>query len=99
MPEPKNPMQPLYLDKHATIRFKANKIVDDLLNFASIYGLDLNRIAGMDYTQDDREQFHQLIGYSVSGFGELPGMSSESVAEADALAVRLLKSLGDKPDA
>ncbi len=32
---------------------------------------DLNRLACMDFSDDDRQQFAQLIGYSLSGYGDL----------------------------
>jgi len=31
-----------------------------------------------DFSQEDREQFAQLIGYSLSGFGELSYVSDET---------------------
>jgi hypothetical protein len=66
--KPKNPLQPLVRDENGTVRFKANKIVRMLLDTGS---LDLNDLAHMDFNVDDREQFAQLIGYSLSGFAEL----------------------------
>lgn len=68
MSEPEHPIQPLVKDVHGTVRFKANAIVCHLLNAGSV---DMNRIACMEFSQNDREQFAQLIGYSLSGFGEL----------------------------
>lgn len=32
---------------------------------------ELNTIAAMNFGREDREQFAQLIGYSVDGFGDL----------------------------
>lgn len=32
----------------------------------------MNLLAAMEFTDEDRQQFAQLIGYSVSGYGELP---------------------------
>lgn len=68
MCEPEHPIQPLVKDVHGTVRFKANAIVRHLLDAGSI---DLNRIACMEFSQNDREQFAQLIGYSLGGFSEL----------------------------
>lgn len=67
MSEIKNPMQPL-VEADGVIRFKANAIVRHLLDNG---GIDLNQLARMEFSQDDRVQFAQLIGYSLSGFGEL----------------------------
>lgn len=79
----KNPMQPLISDEAGVVRFKKNKIVSDLLDFASKHGMDLNTI-GMNrsYSNDDHEQLAQLIGYSVSGFGDLSYVSDETFDKA-----------------
>lgn len=65
----KNPIQPLAPDEHGTVRFKANAIVQHLLD--SHPTCDMNVLARMDFTADDRQQFAQLIGYSLSGYSEL----------------------------
>lgn len=75
-----HPMQPVYIDEDGIARFKQNKIVRWLLDAGPF---DLNMIAVTPFEQEDREQFAQLIGYSVSGFGELPYVSSDVYAEAD----------------
>lgn len=68
----KNPIQPLALDKHGTLRFKPNKIVEHLLELTRSNGLcDMNTIATLGFSKDDRQQFAQLIGYSLGGYGEL----------------------------
>ena len=67
----KHPMQPLAKDEHGTLRFQQNKIVRDLLEFATSRGFGLNEIAEREYSDEDRQQFAQLIGYSLSGYGEL----------------------------
>ena len=71
----KNPIQPLEKDSHGVLRFKENKIVRYLLDNG---GITLNDLATMDFSQDDSEQFAQLIGYSLSGFGELSYVSDET---------------------
>lgn len=60
----KHPIQPLVTDEHGTVRFKANAIVRDLLDYSSRGGFGLNEIAVRAYNREDREQFAQLIGYS-----------------------------------
>jgi hypothetical protein len=62
------------------LRFKANAIVRHLLDNG---GIDLNAIAMLSFSQEDREQFAQLIGYSLSGFGELSYVSDETYNAAD----------------
>ncbi len=83
----KHPMQPLVRDEHGKVRFKANAIVRALLE-AGREGrkLDLNDIACMDFTQDDRVQFAQLIGYSLSGFHELSDVPDAAALAASAKA-------------
>lgn len=63
-----HPIQPLYLDENGTIRFKHNRIVSFLLDAGPF---DMNQLALMEFSREDREQFAQLIGYSLGGFGEL----------------------------
>ena len=74
-------MQPI-VNMEGVLRFKDNKLVRYLLDRG---GVDLNHLAKISYlfTQDDWEQFYQLIGYSVSGYGDLSNVSPESVAQAD----------------
>ena len=74
-----HPIQPLYKDAQGVVRFKANHIVCHLLDFG---GIDMNKLALMDFPREDREQFAQLIGYSHTGFGELPYTSDEIYAAA-----------------
>ena len=65
----KNPIQPLSSDKGGTLRFKSNAIVQHLLDTHP--NCNLANLACMEFTNDDRQQFAQLIGYSLSGYGEL----------------------------
>lgn len=102
----KNPIQPLVTTDAGIVRFKANHIVRDLLDFASAKGFDLNEIAKREYSRDDRQQFAQLIGYSLSGYGELrsyvdddafaaaEAMHYGEVDERDARIATLERSLG-----
>lgn len=69
-----HPIQPLQLDERGTLRFKRNAIVRHLLDHG---GIDLNAIACMDFSREDREQFAQLIGYSHDGAGTLSYFSDE----------------------
>ena len=88
-----HPMQPVEIDKKGVMRFKKNAIVEFLLEHGPF---DMNDLACMNFSDDDRVQFAQLIGYSVSGFAnlsyaqrscpivyedELPPMSDEDYSE------------------
>lgn len=83
IPVMKRPIQPLYLDKDGRPRFLSNKIVEHLLGLCQEHGLcDMNKLAMIDFSQDDREQFAQLIGYSLDGFGELSYVGDETYSAA-----------------
>ena len=84
------PLQPIYLDSQGIARFRENSIVRFILDNGTN---DMNRLARLDFTDEDREQFAQLIGYSVSGFGDLSYVSPETVAAADAIVEQLLNGL------
>lgn len=76
-PQPtKHPIQPTELIDNI-LRFKENKIVRYLLDNG---GISMNDLARLPFDQDDRQQFAQLIGYSVCGYSDLP-YSYESVAD------------------
>ena len=86
------PMQPLVWDKEV-IRFRENRIVRRLLDEG---GINLNDIAlWEDVSREERAQFAQLIGYSVSGFGDLEYASDEFLDEAD----RQAEAMGQFRDA
>jgi hypothetical protein len=48
--------------------------------------LDLGKLMTLDFPQEDREQFAQLMGYALTGYHELSYVSDESAAQANALA-------------
>jgi len=64
----KHPMQKIVFDDRGVARFQTNKIIEYILDNG---GIDLNQIARLDFDREDRAQFAQLIGYSVSGYGDL----------------------------
>jgi len=66
--ESKHPIQPLAYDEKGVLRFKANAIVQYLLDNG---GIDLNKIACLPFSKEDSQQFAQLIGYSLSGYSTL----------------------------
>lgn len=86
-----HPIQPLAKDIHGVLRFQKNQIVSDIMDCASSHGLDLNAIARRDYSNKDRQQLAQLIGYSLSGYAEL-----RSYVDDAAYAAAVAKSKGSK---
>lgn len=78
-----NPIQPLTKDDEGVLRFKKNKIVEYLLDHG---GISLNDLAFMDFDKDDRQQFAQLIGYSLSGYGELSYVDDDAYDVAQIMA-------------
>lgn len=86
----KRPMQRVGIDEHGTARFEKNTIVERLLDEGPF---DLNKIACWpNISKADREQFAQLIGYSVGGFSELPYVRDKTYARAEK---RARKALGE----
>lgn len=74
------------VDGAPRVCFKRNAIVDFLHEHG---GYDMNALARMDFTDEDRAQFAQLIGYSVSGWGELSYVPLKVARIADEIADRL----------
>jgi len=72
------PIQPI-----KEYRFEENKIVTYLLDNGPF---DMNDIASLDFSNEDREQFAQLIGYSLGGFSELGYVSDETYETACKIA-------------
>lgn len=76
MTERFQPMQPIETDSNGTKRFRENKIVQYILDNG---GIDLNQLARVEFPREDRDQFTQLIGYSVSA----APLSSDLINAAD----------------
>ena len=87
----KHPMQPV-VDVKGTHRFKENAIVNHLLEFASKHGHGLNELACLEFSEDDRMQLAQLIGYSIEGYGTLSYVSDKSYDKAAKASDKLLKA-------
>ena len=82
-----HPMQAIVRDDKGTIRFHRNALVCYLLD-AGPY--DMNHLACLPgVSRQDYEQFAQLIGYSVSGFGDLSYASNTVVHKADQIAAKM----------
>jgi hypothetical protein len=82
VPELKHPIQPLSKDEYGTIRFKENKMITYLLNNGRH---DMNSLGMGSFSNEDQQQFAQLIGYSLSGYGELSYVSDDSYDTATTL--------------
>ena len=78
-----HPIQPVVLDGKVK-RFQRNAIVQFLLDQPG--GVDMNTLACMDFSKEDRQQFAQLIGYSLSGYGELQYVDEYAYATADSMS-------------
>lgn len=74
-----HPIQPIEADEDGTLRFKRNAIVRYLLDEGPF---NLTDLAQKHFTQDDQEQFAQLIGYSLPGFGTLDYVRDETYEAA-----------------
>jgi hypothetical protein len=98
----KQPRQPIGWDDHGVIRFKRNEICDFLIRDMRP-GYDMNAIAMKvhrgEFSKEDFVQFCQLIGYSVSGFGDLSLVPPEEVDACDALAHELVEAKKEPSDA
>lgn len=99
MREPKHPMQPIVW-VNDVVRFKANNIIRHIIDHGSISLKDIAMLAGdpeNGFTQEDQEQLAQLIGYSVSGFGDLSYASEMAVEEADRIAAGMAAARNHAP--
>ena len=81
----KHPMQRVVLDKNGVPRFQCNS--EYLLEHSGIE----NRIAMMNFKDEDRMQLAQLVGYSVSGYGSLDYVTMRSRNAADKRALKAME--------
>lgn len=99
--ECKTPNQPIVFAEDGCIRFMQNKIIDRLLDIATELGYSLNEISrdqqNGEYRIEDYKQLIQLIGYSVSGYGDLNEVSHEEACKFDEIAQKLANHHG-KPE-
>lgn len=84
----RHPVQPLLIARHGTVHFKENAIIRYLLDAGPF---DLNHLACIPFSIEDRVQFAQLIGYSLAGFGELSYVSDADYERAAAQTPREVK--------
>lgn len=74
----RHPVQPL-VRVEGIVRFKENAIVRYLLDAGPF---NMNTLAIAPFSGEDREQLAQLIGYSISGFGDLSYVTDETYLRA-----------------
>lgn len=91
MSKPAHPMQPIWMTPEGVARFVHNDAVKLLLAHSQRHGFGLNELMLHDISPEDRMQLAQLLGYSVSGFGDLSYADPDVVAEADAKVRELLR--------
>jgi hypothetical protein len=97
----RHPMQPIVVDDRGRAWFKANRIVRWMLDEATAgRTFDLNVIARestrQGFTAEDHMQLAQLIGYSISGFGELSYVDDATYdrASEEVERVKAINSIG-----
>lgn len=79
MTAPAHPIQPLVRDDLGDLRFKGNAIVQFLFEQGPF---NMGDLIEMEFSQEDREQFAQLLGYSHRFTSELSYMRDEVLAAA-----------------
>lgn len=81
-------MQPLVFDAHKVVRFKSNALVVYLLNAGNI---DLNQLAGMKFSKEDRQQLAQLVGHSFDGYCTLSYVTDKARKKAHKAKAKFMK--------
>lgn len=71
---------PVITDAQGVRRFRANPIVCFLLDAGPF---TMNTLATMDFSDADRAEFAQLIGYSVDGWYDLSYVQRLKAAQVD----------------
>lgn len=68
-----------------------NAVVRWIARSENVGRVDMNEVAEQGFPQEDQELFAMVIGYSVSGAGDLPYFSDAMWERADAEARRVLE--------
>lgn len=84
-----HPLQQIVIDDDGRARFRGNAICRYLLALATQHGITLDKMRASEaFSDDDWEQFVQLIGYSVYAFGEVKFVSDKMYEKAQRAADR-----------
>lgn len=89
----KHPIQPIIKDEKSVFRFKMNAIVRFLINTHP--NVDMNILAEMQFTKDDRQQFLQLIGSSFYGYCDMNDSDPDVIKRVDKLLAKSSKDAFD----
>lgn len=84
--ESPHPAQPIAFDGHGVLRFKKNHLVRFMLDFMTQHRMGLDALRSIPgFSEQDLEQLYQLIGTSISTYGEhFPHSEQLRAAEAAA---------------
>jgi hypothetical protein len=87
-------LREVYTDTKGVVRFRGNAVVEWLFKNGRI---DLNTIPCHSLPSKDVAEFWQMLGYSVSGYGDLDFIDRMTVEQADKEA-ELVQVRIPKPD-
>jgi len=80
----RNPMQPMTTNQDGYHYFKANEIVKYIL-IASQVNID-EILCDPKFTDDDKRQFMQLVGFSLNRYGDMSCVDTEAYEIASVMA-------------
>jgi hypothetical protein len=83
----KQPMQPIVVADDGVVRFQANKVIEWIVDSGKV---SLDDVAMLKVPVGDKEQFWQMLGYSVSGYGGLLFVRRKTRLKASSKAARVL---------
>ena len=90
----KQPTQPMVVDERGVVCFQSNKVIEWLFEAGKLDLIELAVAAAKNpagFPRADRMQVAQMLGYSVSGFGDLSYVPRDVAGEMDAAAAEVLK--------
>lgn len=94
--EAAHPMQPIVVDACGVTRFRANGLINHLVDIGRI---NLNETATLGFPEADHRQLAQLIGYSIDGYSTLPYVDDEAYDEAAQAALAQTAPDAAQPEA
>lgn len=89
----KKRMQPIVLNEKGVPQFQPNEAINRLFDAHAVYAATL--LEAEDFSEDDRQQFAQLIGYTVQAYCKLPFASAEVAAEAQRKGALLVRAAAE----